>query len=234
MSIFKTVKQLGKHLFASKHYSAASQYKPGMGTIYYIQVKDVDGNEFALSKYKGYVLLICNVASECGYTKCGYQFLVEEQNKYADRKFEVLAFPCNQFGKQEPGTPSEIKDFAKTFNSTFPILEKGDVNGDHTHSLFKFLKAVFPGDVTWNFQSFFIIDENGVPVARFTKDPYPDIDAAIKQVLDARDTHETSPSNTTDEAAAAAAAAPLTSTETVAPAETAPVVDAAVENPREL
>lgn len=190
--IFKTLKQLTKHVFASKHYTTPSQYKPEMGTIYDIKVKDVDGNEFDLNKYKGHVLLICNVASECGYTKCGYEFLVQEQNKYADRNFEVLAFPCNQFGKQEPGTPADIKEFATTFNAKFPILEKGDVNGPSTHSLYTFLKNVFPGDVTWNFQSFFIIDENGIPVARFTKDPYPDIDAAVKQVLDARDSHQTS------------------------------------------
>jgi glutathione peroxidase len=218
MSVFKTVKQLAKHLFASKHYTTPSQYKPEMGTIYDLKIKDVDGNDFNLTQYKGYVLLICNVASECGYTKCGYQFLVEEHKKYADRKFQVLAFPCNQFGAQEPGGPADIKDFAKTFNADFPILEKGDVNGDHTHSLWKYLKSVFPGDVSWNFQSWYIIDENGVPVARFTKDPYPDIDAAIKQVLDARDAH----------------AQGTTGDSTASEATTTTTIDSAVENPRAL
>jgi glutathione peroxidase len=215
MSVFKTIKQLTKHVFASKHYTTPSNYKPEMGTVYDIKVKDVDGNDFNLGQYKGSILLICNVASECGYTKCGYEFLVQEQNKYADRKFQVLAFPCNQFGAQEPGGPKDIKDFAADFGAKFPILEKGDVNGDHTHSLYKFLKDVFPGDVTWNFQSWFIIDENGVPIARFTKDPYPDIDVGIKHALDARDQHEHSEKPSGN-------------------AEAAATIDTAVDNPRAL
>ena len=100
---------LGKHLLAGR-YDKASQWKPEMGSLYDVQVRDLDGRPFDLSALRGKVSLVCNVASECGYTKCGYTFLEEEQQKHAKRGFTVLGFPCNQFGGQEPGGPQDIRE----------------------------------------------------------------------------------------------------------------------------
>jgi len=175
---------------SKKRYDAASQWKPEMGSLYDLKANDLDGKPFDLSQLKGKVTLVCNVASECGYTKCGYQFLQEEQQKYASRGFTVIAFPCNQFGGQEPGGPQDIRDFAvNSFHATFPLLEKSDVNGANTHPVFSYLKSVYPGDVTWNFHGLFVINEDGIPIRRFFREPYPEIDAFIGKALDDRDSH---------------------------------------------
>lgn len=186
--IFSTLKGVGKHFLAPKRYDTSSQWKPEMGSLYDLKANDLDGRPYDLSQLKGKVALVCNVASECGYTKCGYQFLEEEQQKYASRGFTVLAFPCNQFGGQEPGGPEDIRDFAvKSYHATFPLLEKTDVNGPNAHPVFSYLKSVYPGDVTWNFHGLFVINEDGIPIRRFFREPYPEIDAFIGKALDDRD-----------------------------------------------
>jgi len=185
-----TVKNVGKHFMSKKRYDTASQWKPEMGSLYDLKANDLDGKPYDLSQLKGKVTLVCNVASECGYTKCGYQFLQEEQQKYASRGFTVIAFPCNQFGGQEPGGSQDIRDFAvNSFHATFPLLEKSEVNGPNTHPVFSYLKAVYPGDVTWNFHGLFVINEDGIPIRRFFREPYPEIDAFIGKALDDRDSH---------------------------------------------
>ena len=162
-------------------------------SIYLFTVNDIDGKEKALSDYKGKVLLVVNVASECGFTK-QYKELQALYMKNQDSDFEILAFPCNQFGKQEPGTGAEIKEFCSTtFNVTFPLFEKLDVNGDKTNPVYKFLKSQCPieepideefgnrlyklmeriaprevggEDIRWNFTKF-LLDKNGNVVNRF-------------------------------------------------------------------
>lgn len=107
--------------------------------------------------------------------------------KYGEQGFMVQAFPCNQFGGQEPKSEPEIKAFAQgKFGAEFWMSSKLDVNGDDTHPVYEFLKGpegCFPGDITWNFASKFLIDHRGVPMYRFEKESWEDIEAAIVQLL---------------------------------------------------
>lgn len=134
-----------------------------------ISVKDINGNEIALSSYVGKVLLIVNVASFCGYTP-QYNGLEEIYQTYKDRGFEILAFPCNQFGQQEPGTNEEIQNFCSTkYNVTFKLFDKIEVNGENRSPLFERLtnsSATEQGDVKWNFEKF-LIAKDGSIVERF-------------------------------------------------------------------
>ncbi|ONI07073.1 hypothetical protein PRUPE_5G098600 [Prunus persica] len=134
-------------------------------TFYDFTVKDAKGNDADLSVYKGKVLLVINVASKCGLTNSNYTELNELYQKYKDQGLEILAFPCNQFGAQEPGSNEEIEDFVCTrFKSEFPIFDKIEVNGDNTAPVYKFLKAgkwgFFGDDIQWNFTKF-LVDKDG-------------------------------------------------------------------------
>lgn len=151
-------------------------------------VKDIDGSEVALSKYKGKVLLAVNVASKCGLTSSNYTELSHLYEKYKTQGFEILAFPCNQFGGQEPGKNTEIKEFACTrFKAEFPIFDKVDVNGSNTAPVYKFLKSSkggFLGElIKWNFEKF-LIDRNGEVVERYppTTSPFQ-IEKDIQKLL---------------------------------------------------
>ncbi|WP_068456939.1 glutathione peroxidase [Aedoeadaptatus pacaensis] len=144
--------------------------------IYDYAVKDIEGQDLSLKTYEGKVLLIVNTASKCGFTKqyAGLQALYE---KYKDRGLVVLAFPCNQFGHQEPGDESAIKNFCSdTFGVTFPVMGKIDVNGEDAHPLYKELKKAQGGllgdDIKWNFTKF-LVDREGRVADRFApqKDP---------------------------------------------------------------
>lgn len=140
-------------------------------SIYDFQVKTIDGTPASISKYKGQVILIVNVASQCGFTK-QYEGLETLFQTYKNQKFTVLGFPCNQFGSQEPGNEAEIKSFCETrFNVTFPLFTKIDVNGPSTDPLYNFLKAKKKGflgsqGIKWNFTKF-LIDRNGNVVKRY-------------------------------------------------------------------
>ncbi len=137
--------------------------------LFSIKVKDIDGKEVNLSEYKDKVLLIVNVASFCGYTK-QYAGLQELYETYKDKGFEVLAFPCNQFGNQEPGTNAEIKNFCSSkYNVTFRLFDKIDVNGVNKSPLYALLTdnpTTGKGDIKWNFEKF-IVGRNGNILARF-------------------------------------------------------------------
>ncbi|OVA03848.1 Glutathione peroxidase [Macleaya cordata] len=140
-------------------------------SIHDFSVKDIDGKDVSLSKFKGKVLLIVNVASRCGLTTSNYTELSHIYEKYKPQGFEILAFPCNQFGAQEPGSNTEIKQFACTrFKAEFPIFDKVDVNGPNTAPVYQFLKSSaggFLGDlIKWNFEKF-LIDKNGKVVERY-------------------------------------------------------------------
>ena len=136
-----------------------------------------DGTEQPLATYRGQVLLIVNVASRCGFTP-QYKGLQALQTRFAPRGFSVLAFPCNQFGRQEPGSDAEIATFCTTnFGVTFPVFAKIDVNGAHTTPLWAWLKSQKSGllgqRITWNFTKF-LIDRNGAVTARYAPKKPPE------------------------------------------------------------
>lgn len=142
-----------------------------MNNIYDFTVKDIKGNERKLSEYKDKTLLIVNTASECGFTP-QYKGLEELYNKYKEKGLEVLAFPCNQFGAQEPGDNKEIATFCDLkFNISFELFSKVEVNGESTEPLFTYLKSEAPGvmgskKIKWNFTKF-LISKDGQKIERF-------------------------------------------------------------------
>jgi glutathione peroxidase len=145
-----------------------------------------DGAALDLADKQGKVLLVVNTASKCGFTK-QYEGLEALWRKYRDRGFEVIAFPCNQFGAQEPGDAAEIAQFCSlTYDVTFPLMAKVEVNGDHAEPLFKWLKDQAPGlmgtrSIKWNFTKF-LIDRNGKVVRRYAPTEQPE---AIEQDIEA-------------------------------------------------
>src|SRR5512143_2671029 len=128
-------------------------------SIYSIPLKDIDGKSTSLKPYEGKVLLIVNVASKCGYTP-QYEGLEALQQKYKDKGFTVLGFPCNQFGGQEPGSNADIVQFCSSnYHVTFPLYDKLEVNGQNRHPLYAALAgkdSPFPGDIKWNFGNFLV------------------------------------------------------------------------------
>jgi glutathione peroxidase len=157
-------------------------------SVYDFKVKNIDGREVSLSDYKGKVVLIVNVASQCGFTP-QYKGLQEIYTKYNKMGFEVLAFPCNQFGGQEPGSNAEIKSFCDiNYKTTFPIFDKIEVNGTNTNPLYAYLKKNgkgFIGDeIKWNFTKF-LISKDGKVIDRYASNTKPesissDIEKALK------------------------------------------------------
>ena len=140
-------------------------------SIYDYKVKDIDGNEVAMSEFKDKVLMIVNVASKCGFTP-QYEGLQKLYDAYKDQGLVVLGFPCNQFGAQEQGGEAEIKDFCETnFSISFPMFAKIDVNGDNAEPLFLFLQNakkgfMNTGPIKWNFSKF-VVDKEGNVVGRY-------------------------------------------------------------------
>lgn len=144
--------------------------------IYDFTVKDMDGNDVSLSAYKGKILLIVNTASKCGLTP-QYEDLERIYKKLGNEKFEILAFPCNQFGKQEPGNNEEIKTFCEiSYDITFPVFSKVDVNGKDADPLYKYLtktkKGILGEAIKWNFTKF-LVDSEGNIVDRFAPTTVP-------------------------------------------------------------
>lgn len=157
-------------------------------SLHEITARRIDGSERDLSEYRGKVLLVVNVASRCGFTPqyAGLQALYE---KYRDRGFEILGFPCNQFGAQEPGIEQEIGAFCSTtYNVTFPMFAKVEVNGANAHPLYQHLKSAAPGvlgteAIKWNFTKF-LIDRDGRVVTRFApKDEPKALEQDIENLL---------------------------------------------------
>jgi glutathione peroxidase len=143
-------------------------------SVYAFSAELLDGRMVGLEEFRGKVLLIVNTASKCGFTP-QYAGLEELYRQYRDRGLEVLGFPCNQFGRQEPGTPGEIASFCeRNYDVSFPIFAKIDVNGKNAHPLFKFLNQQKPASfrwllgngIRWNFTKF-LITRNGRVEARF-------------------------------------------------------------------
>lgn len=174
--------------------SVRPRLRPSMATassatsVYDFTVKDASGKDVDLSVYKGKVLLIVNVASQCGLTNSNYTELSQVYEKYKDQGLEILAFPCNQFAGQEPGTNEEIVQFACTrFKAEYPIFDKVDVNGSNASPLYKFLKSskggIFGDSVKWNFSKF-LVDKEGRVVDRYAPTTSPlSIEKDIKKLL---------------------------------------------------
>ena len=151
--------------------SAADDAKKKQTSVLDFHVKDIDGKEVDLAKYKGKVFLIVNTASQCGNTP-QYKDLEALYEKHKDEGFEVLAFPANEFGKQEPGSNEEIKEFCSTkYKVSFPLFSKIVVNGKGIDPLYQYLTSKetnpkFGGKIEWNFDKF-LVNRNGEVIARF-------------------------------------------------------------------
>ncbi|MEO6053981.1 MAG: glutathione peroxidase [Chthoniobacterales bacterium] len=158
------------------------------GSVTEISYKTMDGKDTTLAAYKGKVVMVVNVASQCGNTP-QYIPLEKLYQKYAAQGFTIVGFPCNDFGSQEPGTNAEIKQFCSSkYSVTFPLEDKIHVKGPEQHPLYAALTgpdAKFPGDVKWNFGKF-LIGKNGEVIARFEPGVQPDdpqITSAIEAAL---------------------------------------------------
>jgi len=159
-----------------------------LASVYSFTVEDIDGKPVSLGSYRGKALLLVNVASQCGYTQqyAGLQKLYEQ---YTHQGFEILAFPANNFGGQEPGTNAEIKTFCTSkFNVSFPIFSKISVDGPDIHPLYAFLTSPkydpqFAGKITWNFNKF-LINRKGEIVGRFDSKVKPE-DPELVQAIEA-------------------------------------------------
>jgi glutathione peroxidase len=163
-----------------------------MSSLHDFSLRTIDGDDRSLDAYAGKVVLVVNVASRCGLTP-QYDGLQRLYERYRERGFEVLGFPCNQFMQQEPGSESEIKSFCTTrYGVSFPMFAKIEVNGAGRHPLYAWLtaqeaKPEGPGDVKWNFGKF-VVGKDGAVLARFDPGTEPQaaaLTAAIENALDA-------------------------------------------------
>ena len=159
-----------------------------MASIYDFSAKTLDGKTVSLSDFKGQAMLIVNTASKCGFTP-QYAGLESLYEKLGEKGLTILGFPCNQFGKQEPGSEEEIGAFCKmNYGVSFPMFAKIDVNGPNAHPLYEFLKGEHAGilgtkNIKWNFTKF-LVDRDGKVVDRFAPMTKPeDIESAIAKVL---------------------------------------------------
>jgi glutathione peroxidase len=148
-----------------------------MASIYDFTAKSLAGDDVSLKRFEGQVLLIVNTASACGFTP-QYKGLEALQKKYGQRGFSVLGFPCNQFGRQEPGSAAQIQQFcAANYTVSFPMFDKIDVNGGDAHPLYQYLRSEKSGllgsSIKWNFTKF-LIDRSGKVVARHAPTTTPE------------------------------------------------------------
>lgn len=162
-----------------------------LGPVTEIPVQDIDGKDTTLKAQKAKVLLVVNVASKCGLTP-QYEALEKLHRKYQAQGFSVVGFPCNDFGAQEPGSPSEIKEFCKSkYDVSFPLMGKLHVKGPEQHPLYSRLTgkgAAFPGEIAWNFGKF-LVAADGKVLQRFeprTTPDSPEVVAAIELALAAK------------------------------------------------
>ena len=151
-------------------------------SIYAFKVKDAQGKEKAVAEYRGKVILIVNTASKCGFTP-QYAGLQELYHTFHSQGLEILAFPCDQFGHQEPGSNEEIQQFCqRNYGVTFPVFSKIEVNGSGADPLYKYLTELKPGpkggDIQWNFTKF-LIDQDGNVLERFEPEIKPEALAPI-------------------------------------------------------
>ena len=155
--------------------------------FYDSEAKKINGEMVSMSEYKGKTVIVVNTASKCGFTP-QFEGLEKLYEKYKDQGLVILGFPCNQFGKQEPGVGEEIQEFCQVnYGVSFPIFDKVNVNGSSTHPIFKYLKSNLGGflgsSIKWNFTKF-VIDNNGKPIKRFSPITKPeDMESFIKFLM---------------------------------------------------
>lgn len=178
---------IGGGLFTMQNTDAAGT----ANSVYQFHAKGLDGKDIDLSAYKGKVLLIVNTASKCGFTP-QYAELEQLHEKFAGKGLQVIGFPCDQFGHQEPGNNEEIATFCqRNYGVQFQMMDKIDVNGEHAHPLYKFLKDKAPGAlgseaIKWNFTKF-LVDKNGNVVKRYAPQVKPlEITEDIEKELSAK------------------------------------------------
>lgn len=159
-----------------------------MNTVFYsFTAKSLQGKEVGMDTYKGKTVLIVNTASKCGLTP-QFEGLEALYQKYKDKGFVILGFPCNQFANQEPGDEKSIAEGCLiNYGVTFPMFSKIDVNGDNAHPIYKYLKSklgsIFGSKIKWNFTKF-LIDKDGKPVKRFSPTTKPEvIDRYLAEIL---------------------------------------------------
>jgi glutathione peroxidase len=175
--------QSGARAANSKDHGQEMQMTTSPSNIYDFTLNDIDGKPVSLSRYRGKTLLLVNTASFCGNTP-QYSDLQTMYERYRSKGFEVLAFPANNFGQQEPGTDAEIKGFCLTkYSLSFPLFSKISVKGSDKHPLYRYLteKSAFPGEVEWNFQKY-LVDPNGVVVARYHHRTKPLSDEIVRDI----------------------------------------------------
>jgi glutathione peroxidase len=160
-----------------------------MNDFFSVPVQSIDGSADLLGPLRGKVTLAVNVASRCGYTP-QYAGLEQMHRDLAAERFTVVGFPCNQFGQQEPGNEAEIMRFCQlTYEVSFPMSAKLDVNGPDRHPLYSFLTAPqngFPGDIGWNFEKF-LIGRDGRVLKRYASDTKPEDKGLMQDIADALD-----------------------------------------------
>lgn len=152
-------------------------------SIFDFTLNDIEGKPVPLSQFRGKTLLLVNTASFCGNTP-QYSDLQTMYERYRTKGFEILAFPANNFGQQEPGTNEEIKGFCLTkYSLTFPLFSKISVKGSDKHPLYRYLteESPFPGEVEWNFQKY-LVDSNGTVVARYHHRTKPTSDEIVRDL----------------------------------------------------
>ena len=166
--------------------SAIAEEEKEVPTALNFKMKSLEGKEVDLAKYRGEVVLMVNVASECGLTP-QYRQLQELHKKYGKQGLAVLGFPCNQFGNQEPGSAKEIRTFCATqYGVTFPMFAKVKVNGKEASQLYQHLKQLptkpkGPGEISWNFEKF-LLNRKGEVVARYEPRTPPDAPEVIRAI----------------------------------------------------
>jgi glutathione peroxidase len=158
-----------------------------MSKFFGFPVPSIDGSPDLLGSLRGHVVLAVNVASKCGYTP-QYSGLEDLHRQLKVQRFSVIGFPCNQFGAQEPGTEREIMRFCQTtYDVTFPMSAKVDVNGINRHAVYAFLTAPengYPGDIEWNFEKF-LIGRDGSVLRRYPSGTHPGDSGLLQDIADA-------------------------------------------------
>lgn len=157
-------------------------------TFFDFEAKKLSGKTVSMKEYQGKTIVVVNTASKCGFTP-QYEGLEKLYQKYKDQGLIILAFPCNQFANQEPGSSNDIKQFCEVnYGVSFPLFEKVDVNGRNAHPIFKYLKSklsggLFGSRIKWNFTKF-LINKKGIPVKRFAPTTKPEkMETIIRRLL---------------------------------------------------